>query len=303
MAAPMEMPPTTKRPIPSASAAASTSSANIAIENGRASPGSDWPWARHSRVRRASPAGPAGSPQPGPRRRPGRAGTRSPAPAPPRRRAGRPRPAGGRVTSSASPARRRGDARRLLGGQSVGHQRAVEAHRPQAGDEMAEIDDPGARRVANLPVRVAVLRVGHADPVGEQVHRLGHDGADLGRRRVLEQVGRVEDELQPAASRWPPIRRRASAAEVTTLACSGSMPRSTPAASAKATACSISAQQVGPGVRAALSGWCRHWSSGSRVPVQSVTSGMPTPRRRVQHHAAAGRARRRARAGSGWIML
>ena len=56
IAAPIEMPPTTKRSTPRQSAKASTSSANVAIESSPTSPADDRPWPRHSSVRRRYPS-------------------------------------------------------------------------------------------------------------------------------------------------------------------------------------------------------------------------------------------------------
>ena len=98
------------------------------------------------------------------------------------------------------------------------------------------------------------------------------------------------------------ISRRANSADETTLASSGSMPRSTPAASAAVMAVTMLAVRSPHASGDPLSGCARHMSAGSRVPVQSVTKRVPIAG--AAAISSDSRLRPSARSAvSGWIML
>ena len=309
IAAPIEMPPTTKRVDAARVAAASTSSANMRDrERPRACRRCEPPWPRHSSV-----SAPPAAARPATfsatcavARRPARAGTRAAAPA---------RPASNQ-RSNAAPSRIR--VRRHA------HQAAQErAPRPaprrppgrastsgpskpdgaQPGQKVGEIDDPGAGG-REPPVGCAVLGVRHGDAVAERHRprrpRCARASAGSPCSNRLAGSSTMRSRGEPISS----ISRRASAADVTTLACSGSMPRSTPRRLGQRQRRRHLAAQVGPGVRRGIvRDGARHWSSGSRVPVHSVTSGMPQRRAARSDHDAEPRQAGARTAGSGWIML
>ena len=91
-------------------------------------------------------------------------------------------------------------------------------------------------------------------------------------------------------------------AESTTLPVSGSKAKVTPCSSAVSSASCIAASRSPQASGLSLSGCRRHMSSGSRVPVHSVTVEVPS---RSQAPASTPRRRNPSRrtSASGWIML
>ena len=120
---------------------------------------------------------------------------------------------------------------------------------------------PCPAAVTKLPSGAAILGMRHDDAVGKQIDRLGDDAAAARRRSPARPGWRGRARSSAAGSSLSSIRRRAFAAESTTLARSGSMPRSTSCRSAMAIAASMLPRRSRQASGVALSGWRRHWSS------------------------------------------
>ena len=160
----------------------------------------------------------------------------------------------------------------------MGDERAVEAGAP-AGSAMkwAKSITPWPAAV-KLPSAARSLAWAMASAVAEGVGGRLDQAAALGGVRPLEEVGGVEHDAEARARHLveepPGGRRRRRRRWRARARCRGrrrSARRWRPPAS-------ISARRSRQAAGAALSGCQRHWSSGSRVPVQSVMSRVPMRR-------------------------
>ena len=151
-------------------------------------------------------------------------------------------------------------------------------------------------------VRRAVLGMGHGDVAAEQVHRLLDEPAALLPARASKRLA-GSSTMRRRGEAISSISGARPAAESTTLASSGSMPRSTPWRSAIASAFSISARRSRQASGPALSGW--------RAPLVVRVAGagaqrdqpVPMAAHDVGEHRQAGAGPSCAPRGSGWIML
>ena len=181
--------------------------------------------------------------RPAPRRRRGRAGRRPPGRRPRRRPRGR-RRRGAAAAGHPSHTRLREmarDRRRLVGREAVRDERPVEARRPQPGDEVAKVDDalPGGDEPARRRRGPWRAPWRHGRRVASTAR--GDDARAPRRRSARSKRLAGSSTMRSRCEPISAISRTRVGGEVTTLACSGSMPRSTPWRSARSSACPISA--------------------------------------------------------------
>ena len=192
-------------------------------------------------------------------------------------------------------------ARTSLFGQAVQHERLRRSRRRAAAARRARSRDlrvprpPRCRRRARpWRGRARARRRAARTPRGS-VSRWR--SSSPGRTRLAASITTLRCSERSSSS-----SRRPAAASATTLLCSGSKASTTSCCSATASAAAICSTLSRHASGLALAGCARHMSSGSREPVHSVTTRVPS--RGAAAIRAASRAAPSARtAGSGWAML